>query len=320
MADEFDLIARYFAGLTALGPSVCQGIGDDCARVQVPAGHELALSIDTLTEGVHFPACTDPADVGWKTLACGLSDLAAGGAEPAWCLLALGLPAADSDWLTGLARGLGEAATAYGVSLIGGDTTRSACRSLTLQIGGLIPRGQVLSRAGARPGDLVCVSGAPGEAAMALHQLQARGEATAALRKRLDRPSPRVALGQRLRGSASACIDVSDGLGADAAHIAHASGVELRLEAERLPISPALAEAAAASDRSARDWLLHGGDDYELCFTIAASDWAALQAAGKLPAPVTMIGHVRAGAGVTLQLEDGTVRGLEQGGYRHFAG
>lgn len=319
MASEFELIERHLAHLTPLGEHVRRGIGDDCAVVTVPAGHELAVSIDTLNAGVHFPADTAPEDVGWKALACGLSDLAAAGAAPAWCTLALTLTAAEEDWLAAFAAGFGALAARHGVTLAGGDTTRGPGLAATVQVAGLVPEGAALTRAGACVGDVVCVSGTPGEAAAGLAQaLAGTPGADPALRARLDRPLPRVALGQALRGRASACIDVSDGLAADAAHIAAASGVGIVLDAGALPVSPALAAAGSAAE--AREWLLHGGDDYELCFTLppAIAADAAWQRA--LDVAVTPIGRVDTGPGVRLRTDDGDERALEVRGYRHFDG
>ncbi len=317
MNAEFDLIERYFAHLTPLGADVRAGIGDDCARVTVPADAELAVSIDTLIEGVHFPVDTAAADVGWKALACGLSDLAATGAEPAWATLALTLARGDEAWLAAFAHGWGEAAAAYGVSLIGGDTTRGTSLAVTCQVAGHTPTGAALTRAGARAGDDVWVSGAPGEAAAGLAQLQ--GDARAVdlyLRGRLDRPTPRVALGRALRGRASACIDVSDGLAADAGHVAQASGVAVELEAGALPVSQALARAGSAE--RVREWILAGGDDYELCFTAAPGAIDAAALAHETATTVTRIGRVEAGSGVVLRGGDGARTALTEGGFDHF--
>ncbi len=317
MAAEFDLIERYFAHLTPLGADVRAGIGDDCARVTVPADSELAVSVDTLIEGVHFPVDTAAADVGWKALACGLSDLAAAGAEPAWATLALTLASSDETWLAAFAHGWGELAAAYGVSLIGGDTTRAARLAVTCQVAGHTPIGAALTRDGARPGDDVWVSGTPGEAAAGLAQLQQPGaDVDAYLRARLDRPSPRLALGRALRGRASACIDVSDGLAADAGHLARASGMALTLDAGALPVSQALARAG--SPERAREWLLAGGDDYELCFTAAPGAIDAAAIAQETGTSVTRIGGVEAGSGVALREGDGAIIALVDGGFDHF--
>ncbi|MEX0607603.1 MAG: thiamine-phosphate kinase, partial [Halofilum sp. (in: g-proteobacteria)] len=245
MTSEFELIERYFASLTPLGEGILQGPGDDCARVRVPDGCELAISIDTLVEDVHFLAGTDAADIGWKSLACGLSDLAAMGASPSWCTLALTVPRADESWLAGFAEGFGAIAREYGMALVGGDVTRGRL-TISVQVAGHLRSGHALVRGGARSGDAVCVSGTPGEAAAGLARLQAgTAEAEDPLVRRLNRPTPRVALGARLAGRASACIDVSDGLAADLGHILAASGVGARIDLDALPPSDALRRAAS---------------------------------------------------------------------------
>lgn len=318
MTSEFDLIERYFASLTPLGEGVIQGPGDDCARVRVPPDTELAVSVDTLVEGVHFPEDTDAADIGWKSLACGLSDLAAMAAEPAWCTLALTVPAADEAWIARFADGFGAIAHEYGIGLIGGDVTRGPL-AVSVQVAGHIPVGQALTRGGAAAGDGVYVSGSPGEAAAGLAGLQA-GHATAddALVQRLNRPTPRVALGRRLAGVASACIDVSDGLAADLGHILAASGVGATLDLDALPASAAL-RAAAGGAEQLQDWILHGGDDYELCFCVPAVRESALPRDETTLGPITRIGTLEAAAGLR-----GTHAGAEpvtlaSAGYRHFA-
>lgn len=317
MASEFELIERHLADLLPLGENVRRGIGDDCAVVSVPAGRELAVSIDTLNAGVHFPHATDARDVGWKALACGLSDLAAAGADPDWCTLALTLPEGDEAWLAGFAEGFADLARAHGISLAGGDTTGGGTLSVTVQVAGTVPAGAGLSRRGARPGDRVYVSGFPGEAAAGLAALlEGAGGIDPRLIERLNRPVPRVALGRALRGRASACIDLSDGLAADAEHVARASGVAICLDASSLPVSDAL--AARAGDR-AIDHVLGGGDDYELCFTLPAAvtpdpDWTA-----DGTVPLTCVGVVEEGTGVYLRHADGGDRERLSGrGYRHF--
>jgi len=317
MRGEFELIERYWAHLTPLGGDVQAGIGGDCARVAVATGMELAVSIDTVIEDVHFPAQTAAQDVGWKALACGLSDLAAVGAEPAWMTLALTLASRDEAWLAALADGIGQGARAFGVSLIGGDTTRGPVRMVTCQVAGTVPAGTAMTRTGAEPGDTVWVSGTPGEAAAGLGQQRAAPECVdAALRARLDRPEARVALGQALRGRASACIDVSDGLAGDAGRLAQASAVAIRLDEQALPVSAALARAGDSAD--IRDWILNGGDDYELCFTAPPGAIDAAVLAREAGVAVTAIGTVEAGGGVSLRRADGAVEALGGHGFDHF--
>ena len=315
---EFELIRHYFAAAPCAqaAEGVALGIGDDCALLQLPPGRQLALSTDTLVAGVHFPAAGDPFLLGQRALAVSVSDLAAMGAEPLGFTLALTLPAADPAWLQDFARGLSQMATQCAIALVGGDTTRGPL-SLTLSVFGSVPTGQALTRSGARPGDLLCVGGSLGDGAgalpLVLGEQQVAGEAADYLLQRYWAPQPQLALGQWLRGRATAALDISDGLLADCGHIASASGVALHIERERLPLSPAL--RALAGER-AQDCALAGGDDYRLAFTLAEEFLPALQAQWPEAA---LIGRVVAGQGV--QLLDGAGRRLElpRTGYQHFA-
>lgn len=318
-SSEFDLIAHHLTGLGAPRADVIVDVGDDCALLHVPPGRELAVSIDTMVAGVHFLPDCDAEAVGHKALAVGLSDLAAMGAEPAWATLALTLPAADEGWLAAFARGLGALAVAEDVRLVGGDLTHGPTLTISVQVHGLVPPGHALRRNGARPGDLICVSGAIGDAGLALRHL-ARGEpCDPYLRARLERPTPRVALGELLRGVATAAIDISDGLAADLGHVLAASGCGARVALDRLPLADQVAGAVAASG----DWSLPlaSGDDYELCFTIApahAGELAVLSAAAGCP--LTPIGEIEARAGLRLVLPDGQHWQPARAGYDHFAG
>jgi thiamine-monophosphate kinase len=315
---EFDLIRRHLTGLGAERDDVLIDVGDDCALLRVPADRELAVSIDTLVAGVHFHADTDPEGLGHKALAVGLSDLAAAGAEPAWATLALTLPAADEGWLAAFVRGFGALAAAEDVRLVGGDLTRGPLTVITVQVHGLVPADHALKRSGARPGDLICLSGAIGDAGLALRHI-ARGEhLDDYLRRRLERPTPRVALGEVLRGVATAAIDLSDGLAADLGHICEASGVGARVELDRLPLADQVAGEVAATG----DWALPVcfGDDYELCFTIApehARELPVLAAAAGCP--LTHVGEIDSGAGARFVRADGSHWHPDQAGYDHFA-
>jgi thiamine-monophosphate kinase len=317
---EFALIERYFRGGTARRADVRLGVGDDAALINVPAGSELVAATDTLVAGVHFPHGSPAASVGHRALAVNLSDLAAMGARPAWALLALTLPSADEPWLAEFAAGLAALARAHEVALVGGDTTRGPlCITVTLL--GYLPSGTALTRGGGRPGDVLFVSGTPGDAAagLALEQgrMQAPPEASAYLRERFLLPAPRMALGERLRGQASACIDVSDGLLADAGKLAAASGAGVELDYQALPVSDAL--LAAAGEARARELALSGGDDYELCFAVHAYHVPVLLA--QLPPErwgYTRIGALRAGPGAVV-MREGTVMEFSHSGYEHFA-
>ena len=319
--DEFALIERI-ARRTRARADIVLGIGDDAALLQPAPGQQLAVTADTLNAGVHFPAESAPADIGWKALAANLSDLAAMGAVPAWCTLSLSLPQAEGDWLDAFADGLFALADASGIAVVGGDTTRGPL-SISITAMGQVPAAQALRRDGARVGDDIWVSGHPGEAAGALRlwqqgRLDVRGVVADAaherLRQRLQRPMPRLSLGLALRSCAHAAADVSDGLLADLGHIASRSGVAAVLQADAVPLSAAL--RTALGDAAALDCALRGGDDYELCFTAAPERRQAVQAlAADLALPLARIGVIAEGRGVHCEGDAGAGRS----GYRHFA-
>jgi thiamine-monophosphate kinase len=317
---EFELIERFFARVGVQRRDVSLGIGDDAALVRVPAGTELVVSVDTIIAGVHFPAATAPADVGYRALAVNLSDIAAMGATPAWATLALTLPAAEESWLEGFCAGFFGLARAHDVMLIGGDTT-SGPLSITVQIMGHVPIGKALLRSGARAGDLIVVSGHVGEAAAGLELLEQRAATDQRYRDRLVarflRPEPRVALGLALRDVASAAIDISDGLGADLTHILEASGVGARLELDSLPISEAL--AACFDSQRALELAFGGGDDYELCVTVPAQRAQLLtEIAASSGCPLTRVGVIEAQPGLRSILKGVAVTPVQRG-FQHFS-
>ena len=311
---EFDLIAAIQSRI-ATRDDVLLGIGDDAALLQPPAGMLLAVAMDTLNAGVHFPDGTAPADIGWKALAVNLSDLAAMGAMPAWCTLSLSLPDADARFVEGFLDGFDALARSHGVALVGGDTTRGPL-SVCVTVHGFVEPGQALRRDGAHVGDDVWISGPLGDAAGALSQWQAGDVVDPALRARLDRPMPRVALGCALRGLASAAIDVSDGLLADLGHVCAASGGGAQVEIARLPASDALRAAFAGDALHALQ--ASGGDDYELCFTAPPARRDAIEALQVEAGPVR-IGRIVEGQGVAALRADGCVWQPARPGYRHFA-
>ncbi len=316
---EFHLIEKYFSPPDARGNGVVLGVGDDGAVLRVPAEKELVVTTDTLVAGVHYPAATAPADVGHKALAVNLSDLAAMGAEPAWATLALTLSAADEKWLSAFADGLFSLAKRFGVTLVGGDTTRGPLTLITLHLLGLVPRGEALYRGGARTGDLVYVTGTLGDAALALRLLEGGERVPEALRCRLDRPEPRVAEGVALRGLASACIDISDGLLADLGHILEASGVGARLELERLPLSGDY-QTHVKGERDPWEAAVSGGDDYELCFTVPPGKAEELERSFARSGWVChQVGVIEEQPGLRCRLPDGTVYAPRRRGYDHFA-
>ncbi|KRG76030.1 thiamine-monophosphate kinase [Stenotrophomonas ginsengisoli] len=324
--DEFSLIERI-AARTAARADVLLGIGDDCALLAPPPGQVLAVTADTLNAGVHFPAETPAFDIGWKTLAVNLSDLAAMGAQPAWCTLAVSLPHSQAAWLDAFADGLFALADRAGITLVGGDTTRGPL-SLSVTAMGWVPAGQALRRDLARAGDEVWVSGVPGEAALALRLWQqgqldvASVQADAdleAVRLRLLQPAPRNALGLALRGIATAAIDISDGLSADLGHVCRRSGLAAHLQLADLPSSPALQQLAPGEAA----WPLQtaGGDDYELCFCAPAAAHAqVLAAAAQAAVPVSCIGRLEAGHGVHWVDGKGAAWHPSRPGYTHFSG
>ena len=327
---EFDLIERIRARAIARD-GVLLGIGDDAALLQVPAGHELAVTADTLNAGVHFPADATPADIGWKALAVNLSDLASMGARPAWCTLSLSLPGDDTAWLDAFLDGFLGLADTHAVALVGGDTTRGPL-SIAVTAMGWVEAGAALRRDGARPGDDVWVTGTLGDAAAALvlggyvpipldgvaMPVVEAGNAVA-LRARLARPAPRVAVGRALAGLAHACVDVSDGLLADLGHICRRSGVGAEIELARLPASPAL-RAAYADDELRAALQAAGGDDYELCFSAStAAREAVARALEQAGTTGTRIGRITDGDGVRALAADGSPWRPFRGGYVHFA-
>lgn len=317
---EFELIARHFAAAGAVRADVGLGIGDDGAVLSCPEGHELVAVTDTLVEGTHFLRGSSPASIGHRALAINLSDIAAMGAQPAWALLALTLPKAEEGWLADFAAGFGALARRFGVALVGGDTT-SGPLCITVQLLGFVARGRALRRSGGRPGDALFVSGSPGDAAAGLALERGPPAPDTAddryLRSRFLYPEPRVALGERLSGWASACIDISDGLLGDLGKLTAASGCGASLELESLPLSAAL--TASRDPESAWRLALTGGDDYELLFTVPVARLAALEAA--LPQAqwaYRRIGSLCAGSGVRVQ-RGGAVIEFSHSGYDHFA-
>jgi thiamine-monophosphate kinase len=321
--DEFDLIQRLARTTAVPRADVVLGIGDDAALLAPARGKLLAVAMDTLVEGVHFPVGTAADAIGWKALAVNLSDLAAMGAEPAWATLALTLPRAESAWLASFARGFVRLARRHRVALVGGDTTRGPL-TVTVQVHGFVPKREAITRSGARVGDAVYVSGTPGDAAaglalrMAAHGRRQRDPAgnRERLVARLEYPAPRVGLGLALRGVASAAVDVSDGLLQDLGHVTEGSGVGAHIDAAALPLSRALTAVCDDAAQCLRH-ALTGGDDYELAFTVPPRRERLLaQRVAPLGVRLTRIGEIVAGRGVRV---DGAPAVLAAaGGWRHF--
>jgi thiamine-monophosphate kinase len=315
---EFDLIAKHFTRAT---PGAVLGVGDDCALLAPSPGMHLAVSSDMLLEGRHFSPQDSPAGIGHKSLAVNLSDLAAMGATPRWAILSIALPEADDAWLTAFARGFFRMADMHGIELVGGDTTRGAL-TISITVMGEVPPGQALRRDGAQAGDDVWVSGMLGSAAMALAYRQGRlfmeQIDAAKVLPALYLPTPRVALGIALRGIAHSAIDISDGLLGDLGHILERSHVGATLEFASLPTLPAV--QGYLHEAVARDCVLAGGDDYELCFTAPASRRDAVQAAAAATGvAITRIGRITAETGLTVIGSDGRPLSVDKTGYDHFA-
>ena len=328
---EFELIKRYFTTpewQQISAPQVSLGVGDDCAIVAAKDSASLAISVDTLVSGVHFPESSAAADVGYKALMVNLSDLAAMGAEPAWFTLALTLPSSDEVWLQEFSQGLLQAAKASACPLIGGDTTKGPVLTVTIQIAGVVGTADhadnipsALLRSGAQVGDLIYVSGYPGEAAAGLQNYfqNQQLDMDDPLQKRLQRPSARLELGQLLRKLviANSCIDVSDGLLADLGHICNASGVGAEIQLSTLAPSLHLSKQSELSD----SWrfMLTGGDDYELCFTVSSSKQEKVaEISALLDLPLTAIGRLTSSPGIKCLDADGNEWLPEAMGYDHF--
>ncbi len=319
---EFELIRRYFAERAGRRDDVVVGIGDDCALLRPPGGDALlAVSIDTLVEGVHFLPGSDPARIARRLLGAVVSDLAGMGATPAWFTLALTLPAAEPDWLEPFAHALAERAAELGIVLVGGDTTRGQL-TLTAQAHGWVAPQRALRRDGARDGDLILVSGTLGDSRGGLQVQQDQAAATESTRFLLDRffsPEPRIGLAQALAPELHAGIDISDGLLADLGHICAQSGLAAQIELERLPLSPALIDYAGP--RRAREWALSGGEDFELCVTAPPAALArCLALAAEQGIALTCIGQMRRGEPRVEVCSEGKPLPVSAHGYDHFGG
>lgn len=317
--DEFALIQNYFAR-AMVSEDVITGIGDDCAIVNPPADRHLVMSIDTMVEGVHFPVGTGAERIGVRVMCAALSDLAAMGAQPLWFTLALTMPSADPEWLAAFSDGLFSIANRHECCLIGGDTTKGPL-TITVQVHGSVAKGKALRRAGARPDDIIYVTGNLGDAAAALAVLEKKLTVSPGvfgyLMKRFFAPTPRLREGELLVGTASAAIDISDGLYADLNKICEASAVGAMIDVSRLPISELWRDYTSESKRL--QWAISGGDDYQLCFTVPREHVGKLEGwikDGDITA--TAIGKITNKFGVVL-VKDGKSYEVEPKGYDHFA-
>lgn len=317
---EFDLIARYFTWPPETRTGVVLGVGDDCALLAPTPGQQLAVSTDTLVEGRHFLSTVPPERLGHKALAVNLSDLAACAARPLAFTLALSMPRAEETFLADLARGMRALAQRAGIALVGGDTTAGPL-ALTVTVFGEVPPGQALLRSGARPGDTLWVSGALGDARLALEAFRGTVHLSApafeASRRAMEQPEPRVALGLALRGVATSAIDLSDGLLGDLSHILQRSRVGARVRLDALPRS---AHLAAQPEAVQRCCVLAGGDDYELLFTAPAEARHAVQeASSRAGVPVAEVGTIVAQPGLLVLDAGGNAIALDGlAGFDHF--
>jgi thiamine-monophosphate kinase len=319
--NEFDLIDRIVSelGPATHGKSVLVGPGDDCAQIDIPPGHELVSSIDTFVQGRHFPEHAGGDLVGYRAMVVNLSDLAAMGALPSHALLAMTLPDIDAAWVDAFCRGVRKACLQFSCPLVGGNITRGPL-NISVSVHGLVEKSSSLKRSTAATADLLCLTGDIGGAALALSHPRfmedwtldaliniAPGENELAIQK-YYLPQPRLAYARQLVGVASAAIDVSDGLLADAAHLAKASGVGMRIQLENIPCFTGVpAEKAVVA-----------GDDYELCFTLPKANLSRAQSlAQQHNLPVHVIGHVETGSGVQLYHKQKPLE-VDFTGYQHF--
>lgn len=317
--NEFELIQTYFYR-HAQRDDLVVGNGDDCAVMAVPEGHQLATSIDTLVEGVHFLPDVNPEWLGHKCLAVSLSDLAAMGSVPRWATLALTVPDVDSAWLESFSKGFLALAERFNVALVGGDTTRGPL-SISVQVMGTVRDGQAVQRSGAQVGDDIYVTGQLGDSCLGLRHLQ--GEITLEephgylCQLRLERPDPRVGVGVGISPFATAMIDCSDGLMADLGHLLSASEVGADIACERIPLS----EAVSLYVQTSGDWkpVIAGGDDYELVFTANSESRSMVAAiAESVGCPITWLGAITESKGMRLSDDAGNLMDVSSSGYRHF--
>ncbi len=307
---EFALIQNYFAKQPIINPVNRLGIGDDCGLISVPEGYELAITTDTMVEGVHFFAEIDPKLLGHKLLAVNLSDLAAMGAKPVSITLALTIPEVNESWLAGFSEGLFNLAKQFSIDLIGGDTT-SGSLTLTIQAFGLVEKGQGLLRSAAKVGDVIFVTGSLGDAGLGL-QIENGYDfhSPECALKRFHMPTPRVKEGLSIRHYANSCIDLSDGIASDLQHILDKSAVGARLDWDKLPLSKEVKEYIEATD----NWQLplSAGDDYELCFTVSP------EKVDLIDIDCTQVGIIENEPGLRIQ-RFGVIQKLKAKGFEHFS-
>lgn len=323
--NEFELINKYFTPQTKLaGTGVLVGVGDDCSLLKIRTDKRLAVSVDTLVSGVHFPVDASPGDIAQRALRVCLSDLAAMGAEARWFTLALTLPDTNETWLSAFSQALVDAAKEFNCVLVGGDTTKGPL-TISIQVMGEVDEQLALLRSGASPGDSIYVTGSLGDAAAALalmngslqgENIRTNEEDGQYLLQRFYRPQPCFHEAKKIQGLASAAIDISDGLLADLGHICEQSHVGAEVDLQQLPYSSVLEKIANEAQRES--WALVGGDDYELCFTVPAEKAQQIDEmtmSGTLNA--TAIGRIVEGSGVQCYKQGSLIK-TENSGYLHF--
>lgn len=316
--NEFALIDRFFQSIAHERQDVVFGIGDDAACLDMPAGHQLLVSCDTLVADVHFCQSWDAYDIACKAVMVNISDIAAMGGTPCWLTLALTMPTLDEHWLGRFSKGLHDSLERFNIALIGGDTTRGPL-SLTLTIHGCVPTGKAIRRSGARPGDKIYVTGELGAAAVAVAFLGNDthcGQDMAVLLDKLQHPLPRVDFSHALQRYATSAIDLSDGLSSDLNHICVASAVGACLNLNDIPLHP-LVKKYKPND--ALDFALSGGDDYELCFTVSPEhETLMLAELANAGLSCYLIGEIEAGCGLRARTGAGELVTLRARGYQHF--
>ena len=318
---EFDIISKYFTKIGQASDGLVMGIGDDAAIISPSSEQQLLISIDTLNLGVHFSERSTATDIGYKSLAVNLSDIAAMGGEPKWFTLSLSLPSVDHEWLKNFCLGLSQLADQYQLKLVGGDTTKGPL-SITIQIAGEAPADMVLKREGAIVGDNIYVTGTLGDAAAGLILCQSPdGDLSyqTDLIDRLNKPTPRIEVGMALRNIATACIDISDGLAGDLGHILKSNGVGAELYKETIPYSAALLTFVKNNKHNTElDLALHGGDDYELCFTAPQDQHTLIEnISSDTNCKITRIGKIIAKNGLYIVADAHTTK-INQIGFDHF--
>ncbi|OKY24640.1 thiamine-phosphate kinase [Thalassotalea sp. PP2-459] len=317
---EFELIKTYFTEQLVNRRDVVVGIGDDCAVIAPAEKQNIAITTDTLIDGVHFPKNTPAKAIGHKAVAVNLSDLAAMGAEPTWISIAISLPVVDEDWISDFCEGMFALCEFYNVQLIGGDTTQGPL-SITITAQGTVPPNKQITRSGAKAGDWIYVTGELGDSALALKHyygdITLRGDVLVHAMNRLNEPKPRVLAGKAIREYASAAIDISDGLLADLSHICKASNVGANIVLEDLPLSSELIASIGAEQ--AMELALSGGDDYELLMTVSEDNKVGMETTlADMGTKVTCIGQLNGNLKITTTLNNKPAQ-LNLKGFEHFA-